>query len=192
MSALALLLTTGSLTAFAALPDEALVELYHASDVAALEAALASTPDSTASGQFLRGLFEADGAVSKTCFSRALELNPSPALEILLRDRLDQHRRAAQAASDANTMASPLLSEPGSLWTVQTGAFSSRSGAESFARRIARFGKVEYVTKKYPDGRDLIAVTVGRFTDRSKAEALAMQIHAGTGVKGMVLKEVRN
>ncbi|MBM3326273.1 MAG: SPOR domain-containing protein [Calditrichaeota bacterium] len=196
--------------------DEWLVEQYQRGNLAALKHAQAQYPDTSAAGWFLRGLFESNGQQACLCYENSIALAAGGAVEASALERLywNYITRGESATADkylgylqkrhpsykmwslpdvalkSVTLSAPEKSisvETAPFWSVQVGAFANRKSAETLGKSMARFAPVEYISKS-TGGKTLIAVRVGRFDQRQRAEELLKQIDASTGITGCIVK----
>ena len=72
------------------------------------------------------------------------------------------------------------------FWAVQVGAFAKKSGAETTAKRVKKYGEVSQMLRTSA-GQKLTVVTVGKFKSEDEARRLAEQINQETGIAGRVV-----
>ena len=199
------------LTVLAIPDDAALLRQFEAGDIDALEALLPTLPASSAAGEWLGSLFEADPTLARKGYERLLMDHPGSAFTPATLARLvdcchaqgdsageARYSRLLSATSPRQsvepTSESIIGPQPEQLstsassksWSVQVGAFRTRKSAEATGRRVSRFGPVAYVEKDLDQGR-VIAVQVGVFPAKPDAQALAGEIAASTGINTVVV-----
>ncbi len=192
----------------AATPDEGwMLRQYVAGDLDTLETLLPLLPESSATGMFLKSIFESNPDTARLGYERILMDHPGSAIEPFVLNRLvDYYHVEGDSASESRYARllrerhpdqSPQLSvnpppdvgTPPSEsrgWSVQVGAFRTRKSAEATGQRVGRFGRISYVEKKNEGGK-FVAVQVGLLQSKSEAQSLADQISTATGLTAVVV-----
>ena len=82
----------------------------------------------------------------------------------------------------------PIQSKTTNYYTIQVGAFSSKSDAEKVKRRLQKKGYTVFINTS-KRGKILYRVRVGRFLKRSDAEAAALKISINEKLKTFIVTE---
>lgn len=191
--------------------DEAvLFDLFARGRLDSLTRLTADLPDSSAAGEFFKGVFQPDGEQARYHYDRVVAFWPGTAAEGWALDRLSQYHLArgdlagalkyrnflkARHPSHPALAGTPDLAElpepplqaaaadareGGKPWAVQVGAYQDPRGARKIAQEMSKFGQVRQVQRQTDRGK-VTAVLVGRCRTRAEADSLAKSIHRQTG-----------